>query len=122
LRIQIEQAFGQFSVKWRIIRKPLETPLGTSSLILTTCARLHNFIIDNDWQSNKDVTRSDVVGSLGKIFCPSLTPLEKQQGATFLRDKIVSYLEKNGFRRPADNRLRNDTLNFEEYECEFKLI
>jgi DDE superfamily endonuclease len=49
LRIRIEQAFGQYSVKWRIIRKPLETSLSTSSLVLTTCARLHNFIIENDW-------------------------------------------------------------------------
>ncbi|KAI2498843.1 nuclease [Fragilaria crotonensis] len=122
LRIRIEQAFGQFSVKWRIIRKPLETSLATSSLILTTCARLHNFIIDNDWQANEDVTRSDVVGSLGEIFRPSLTPFENQQGASFLRDKILSYIEKNGFRRPAYNRLRNDSLNFEEYEREFQLM
>jgi hypothetical protein len=52
LRICVEQAFGQFSVKWRIIRKPLETSLKNSSLLLGTCARLHNFIIDNDWQGN----------------------------------------------------------------------
>ena len=109
-------------MKWRIIRKPLETSLATSRLILTTCARLQNFIIDNDWQSIKDVTRSDVVGSLGEIFRQSLTPFENQQGASFLRDKIVSHVEKNGFRRPPYNRLRNNTLNFEEYEREFQLM
>ena len=32
LRICVEQAFGQFSVKWRIIRKPLEKNLKNSSL------------------------------------------------------------------------------------------
>ena len=48
LRIRVEQAFGQYSVKWRIIWKPLKTKLSTSSIVLTTCARLRNFIIDND--------------------------------------------------------------------------
>jgi hypothetical protein len=122
LRIRIEQAFGQFSVKWRILRKPLETSLATSSLILTTCARLHNFIIDNDWQCNEEVTRTDVVGSLSEIFRPSLSLFENQQGTSFLRENIVSYIEKNGFRRPAYNRLRNDTINFEGYETDFELM
>jgi DDE superfamily endonuclease len=135
LRIRIEQAFGQFSVKWRILRKPLETSLATSSLVLTTCARLHNFIIDNEWQCNEEVTttcnewqyneevtRTDVVGSLSEIFRPSLSRFEKQQGTSFLREHIVSYIERNGFRRPAYNRLRNDTINFEGYESEIELM
>ncbi|KAI2494127.1 PIF1-like helicase [Fragilaria crotonensis] len=78
--------------------------------------------LSSQFESNKDVTRSDVAGSLGEIFCLSLTPFENQQGASFLRDKILSYIEKNGFRRPAYNRLRNDSLNFEEYEREFQLM
>ena len=53
LRIRAEQAFGQYLVKWRIICKPLETKLSTSSLVLTTCARLQNFIIDNNWMDDK---------------------------------------------------------------------
>jgi DDE superfamily endonuclease len=122
LRIRIEQAFGQFSVKWRIIHKPLETSLATSSLILITCARLHNFIIDNDWQCNEDVTRSDVVGTLSEIFRPSLSRFENQPGASFLRDMIVSYVEENGYRRPSYNRLRNERVNFEEYERQFRLM
>ena len=114
LRIRIEQAFGQYSVKWRIIRKPLETSLATSSLILTTCARLHNFIIDNDWQCNEEITVSDVVGNLSEIFRPSLSHFHSQPGASFLRDMVVSYIEENGYRRPSYNRLRNEGVNFEE--------
>jgi hypothetical protein len=122
LRIRIEQAFGQYSVRWRIIRKPLETSLATSSLILTTCARLHNFVIDNDWQRDEEITLSDVVGSLNEIFRPSLTRFDTQPGASFLRDLIVAYIEQNGYRRPSYNRLRNESINFEEYESQFRLM
>ncbi|KAI2508591.1 nuclease [Fragilaria crotonensis] len=124
LRIRVEQAFGQFSVKWRIIRKPLETRLRTSSILLCTCARLHNFIIDTDWQGNEEVTSADVVGNLNEIYRPNLTPFRSQPGTSFLRDMIVKHIEENGYRRPCYNRLRNDDsnststlLNFEEYEA-----
>jgi hypothetical protein len=119
LRIRIEQAFGQFSVKWRIIRKPLETRLKTSSLLLATCARLHNFIIENDWQQNEEVTSDDVVGNLNEIYRPSLSQFSSQPGVSFLRDVILKHIEENGYRRPCYNRLRNEgdgALNFEEYE------
>ena len=122
LRIRVEQAFGQFSVKWRIIRKPLETRLRTSSVLLGTCARLHNFIIDNDWQINEEVTSADVVGNLNEIYCPHLTEFRSQTGTSFLRDVILKHIKENGYRRPSYNRLRNSDnktptpLNFEEYK------
>ena len=120
LRIKIEQAFGQFSVKWRILRKPLETALATSSAILTTCARLHNFIIANDWQKCDEeqmITRADVVGDLNEIYRPSLSRFQTQQAGSFLRDAIVTYIEENAYRRPNYNRRRNEgILNFEQYE------
>ena len=125
LRIRIEQAFGQYSVKWRIIRKPLETSLTTSSKVLTACARLHNFIIDNDWQQDEIITSADVVGSLSEIYRPSLSRFETQQGVSFLRDNIVSHIEENGYRRPAYNRHRNDgvaALSFEVYEDRHSLM
>ena len=123
LRIRVEQAFGQYSVKWRIIRKPLDTCLETSSKLLTACARLHNFIIDNDWQQcNEEITAVDVVGSLNEIYRPSLSTFEIQPGVSFLRDNIVSYIEENGYRRPSYNRLRNDQVNFEVYETQHRLM
>jgi hypothetical protein len=123
IRIRMEQAFGQFSVKWRIIRKPLETRLTTSSTLLGTCARLHNFIIDTDWQENEEVTSADVVGNLNEIYRPNLTRFCNQPGNSFLRDMIVKHIDENGYRRPCYNRIRNDDsnsattlLNFEEYK------
>jgi hypothetical protein len=120
LRIRVEQAFGQYSVKWRIIRKPLETKLSTSSIVLTTCARLHNFIIENDWKEHdEEVTSEDVVGNLNEIYRPSLTKFRSPPGASFLRDIIVKHIEQNGYRRPSYNRIRNEEqelVNYEVYE------
>jgi hypothetical protein len=120
LRIRVEQAFGQYSVKWRIIRKPLETKLSTSSIVLTACARLHNFLLDNDWKQDEEVTSEDVVGNLNEIYRPSLTKFHSQPGASFLRDVIVKYIEQNGYRRPSYNRIRNEEqqelVNYEVYE------
>lgn len=120
LRIRVEQAFGQYSVKWRIISKPLETKLSTSSIVLMTCARLHNFIIDNDWMHEEEVTSEDVVGNLNEIYRPSLRKFCSPPGASFLRDIIVKHIEKNGYHCPSYNRTRkeeqDDLVNFEVYE------
>ena len=93
-----------------------------SSILLSACARLHSFIIDNDWQINEEVTSADVVGNLNEIYRPNLTRFRGQTGTSFLRDMILNHIEENGYRRPSYNRLRNDDnktttlLNFEEYE------
>ena len=88
-----------------------------SSKILTACVRLHNFIIDNDWQQcNEETTASDVVGSLSKIHHQSLSELETQTGVSFLHNNIESYIEENGYHCPSYSRLCNAALNFEVYE------
>jgi hypothetical protein len=119
-RIKIEQAFGQFSVKWRIFRKPLETALATSSAILTACARLHNFIIANDWHKcdeEQTITRADVVGDLNEIHRPILSRFQTQQAGSFLCDEIITYIEKNAYRRSNYNKRCNEgILNFELHE------
>jgi hypothetical protein len=73
LRIHVKQAFDQFTGKWRIFCKPLKTRLKTSSILVSACARLHNFIIDNNWQFNEEVTSADVVGNLNELYRPNLT-------------------------------------------------
>ena len=108
LRIRVGQAFCQYSVKWRIIRKPLKTKLSTSSLVLTTCARHHNFIIDNDWMHDEYVTSEDVIGNLNEIYRPNLRDFRTPPGASFLRDIIVKHIEQNGYHCPCYNRARNE--------------
>jgi hypothetical protein len=108
LRIRVEQAFGQYSVKWQIICKPLETKLPTSSIVLTTCARLHNFTIDNNWLHDEERSSEDVVGNQNEIYRPSLRKFCSPPGASFLRDLIVKHIEQNGNWRPSYNRTRNE--------------
>lgn len=97
---------------------PLDTCLVTPRKILTACAQLHNFTIENDWQQcGEEITAADVVGSLSGIHRPSLSTFEIQAGVSFLRDNIVSHIEENGYRCPSYNRLCNDCLNFELCEC-----
>jgi hypothetical protein len=52
LRICIEMAFGLLTNKWRVLQKHLETNLENSSRVLEACARLHNFVIDQDKDDN----------------------------------------------------------------------
>ena len=123
VRIRVEQSLGQYSVKWQILRKPRETKLSTSSIVLTTCARLHNFIVDNIkcWKQYEEVTSEDVVGHLNEICRLRLTTLRSPPEAScFLRDIIVKYIEQNGYRRPNYNRIRNEEL--QERSGEFQSI
>jgi hypothetical protein len=107
-RIRVEQAFGQYSLKWRIICKPLETKLSTSSIVLTTCARLHNFIIDNNWLHDEEITSEDAVGNLNEIYRPSSRKFCSPPRASFLRDVVVKHIEQNGYRRLSYNQTRNE--------------
>ena len=129
----MEQAFGLFTTKWRIFRKPVAGRLVNTSRMLMACARLHNFVIDNDWDTTADkVAAADDIGQddttdtqldfvevelgpLGERYFPNLTAFRPQQANSFLRDAIVGYIEGNAFRHPPYNRSRN-IVNFEEYE------
>ena len=123
LRIRIEQAFGHFTTKWRIFRKPVSGRLVNTSNMLMACARLHNFVIDNDWEPEADDVADAAdptdelgLGLFGESYHPNLTEFRSQQANSFLRDAIVDYIEGNAFRRPLYNRVRNSTTNFEQYE------
>lgn len=61
-RITIERAFGIMTRKWGILWRPLEYGLQMNTLILKTCAKLHNFCI-NSWMKHG----SDYVAI--HIFC-----------------------------------------------------
>ena len=100
--------------------------MATSSKILNACTRLHNFIIDNDWQCDEMISAGDIVGTLSEVYHPSLSTFETQPGVSFIRDNIVSHIEENGYRRPSYNRNHtNDgvgALRFEVYEVQNHLM
>ena len=49
LWIRIEMAFGLLTTKFRILQSPQQTRLAISSAVFEACARLHNFVNDEDW-------------------------------------------------------------------------
>ena len=71
LRIRIEMAFGLLVNKFRILKKPLEYHMTKNSRIIMTCARLHNFIIDNDGSRIQD---DDNIGDTFPESQPSKAP------------------------------------------------
>ena len=121
LWIRIEMTFELLTTKWRILRKHLETKLTNSSKILEACARLHNFVIDQDSEDDfeeddEDDEGDDVVhyqtildsismnGSpLGWAYLPTIEPLVAIEGTSRTRDAILTHISRNGYRRPAEN-------------------
>jgi hypothetical protein len=123
LRIRIEMAFGLLTNKWRILRKHLETNLVNSSHVLEACARLQNFVIDQDLDDFDDEEEEDddfqivtMEGSpLGWGYLPTVEPLQTIQGTSQVRDQILGHISRNGYRRPAENVERRE-LELHELE------
>jgi hypothetical protein len=124
LRIRIEMAFGLLTNKWRILRKHLETKLKNSSRVLEACARLHNFVIDQDSDDDfvidedewDDLEIETMEGSpLGWGYLPTVEPLHTIPGTSMVRDAIVRHVSRNGYRRPAHNVERRE-LELHELE------
>ena len=46
LRIRIEMTFGMLTAKWQILKRPLQVNIRNAGKVFLTCARLHNFIIN----------------------------------------------------------------------------
>jgi hypothetical protein len=92
-----------------------------STVILEACARLHNFVIDQDSEDDfeeddEDDEGNDVVhyqtildlismnGSpLGWAYLPTIEPLVAIEGTSRTRDAILAHISRNGYRRPAEN-------------------
>jgi hypothetical protein len=114
LRIRIEMAFGLLTNKWRVLRKHLETNLENSSRVLEACARLHNFVIDQDEDDDfgNDPKSVDVIAMddspLAWGYLPTVEPLETIPGTSTVRDAILAHVTRNGYRRPAENVERRE--------------
>jgi DDE superfamily endonuclease len=58
LRVHVEQAFGIFVNRFGILWRPLEFDLPRASRILSACALLHNYIVDNSDDEEMDAVQS----------------------------------------------------------------
>jgi hypothetical protein len=112
LRIRIEMAFGLLTNKWRILRRPMQNGLRMNAKVLQACARLHNFVIDNNNTQYEDpdeefesaMSIQPMENSpLGWGYLPTVRPLETMEGSSRTRQTILDHIKCLGLRRPPAN-------------------
>ena len=116
LRIRVEMAFGRMVNKFRILDGKIQGPLSRVVSILTACARLHNFIIQEDGPhdiSNLSIEEEmeelgitpDPSAPFGLSYLPSIPDeeFEHEVGVSHTRDAIVEAIRDAGHRRPLHN-------------------
>ena len=118
LRIRVEQTFARFTGKFRIFKKPLDVNLKNATKIILACARLHNFIIDNDQVDDYEPDAAPCEGELargmfGEEYSPTINEFRSEEGTSVLRQRILANIEREGLRRPNYNVVRS---SFERYE------
>jgi hypothetical protein len=119
LRIRIENAFGLLTTKWRILRRPLECSLQTNARILAICARLHNYVIDQNEEtfSDEDLELDGPniqpmpESPLGWGYLPTVEELQAYPGTSQTRDAIMRHIRRHGFSRPQRNLAQREELH-----------
>jgi hypothetical protein len=125
----------------RICHRALETSPETTTSVILACARLQNFIIDNDWgdpyksdsedtndpceleddtNEEEDTSLPDQFGNnekmqratFGEGYLPTIDDFCSQEDSSVLRQLIVDNIDKKGLSRPN----YNVSQNFERYE------
>ena len=109
-------AFGLLCTKWEILQKNLKCSLVKNSKIVEACARLHNFVINNDSDDNfdEDCYNGDQLEDVLKItpmpgsplnwgFLSLVEPLVPIPGSSRTREVILQHVAESGYRRPSHN-------------------
>ena len=125
LRIRIEMSFGRLVRKWQILKSKLCFRLSKCSKILITCAKLHNYVIDQQMLNDKnceikmyddeELSQEQVIISrkpgapLEMEYLPILPneEFEKMDGMSMTRIAIVDEIRRASHRRPVHNLQRN---------------
>ena len=97
LRIRIEMSFGLLTSKFTVLRNNLQTKLQRSLAILECCARLHNFVINEDWdESMENMEEQDLdIGNLANSpngewgYLPIVEQFAKIPGTSIICEAIV---------------------------------
>ena len=129
LRIRIEMAFGLLCTKWEVLQKNLKCSLAKNSKMVEACARLHNFVIEEDRADDFDEEsyNADNFENVLKIkklpesplnwgYLPTVEPLESIPGTSRTREVILQHVAENGYRRPSHNveRRRQELYEMDE--------
>lgn len=105
MRIRIEQAFGFFTNKWRVFRRPSELNLKNASLLVHACMRMHNYCIDN-----REFVPPEVILNPSEFepdFEATHSTEVQSNGRSYIRNRICEFIKQNGFERPFYNVQRN---------------
>jgi len=129
LRIRIEMSFGRLTSKWCILRTKLQTNLENTSKILMACARLHNFVIDEehpeveveDEEDDEDDDDDDgrtirpmPNSPLGMTYLPTIPEdFEEIEGVSHARASLVEQIREKNYWRPFHNIARNKPASVE---------
>jgi hypothetical protein len=92
--------------------------LKNAKKINLACARLHNFIIDNDQVDDYELDAAPCEGKLARgmfreEYSPTINEFRSEEGTSVLRQRILANIEREGLRRPNYNVVRS---SFERYE------
>ena len=116
LRIRVEMAFGRLVNKFRILHGKVEGSLDRVTAVLTACARLHNYIIQEDGpfgtQSMSVEEEMDSLeisanpaAPLGMGYLPAVPDesFVSYSGISYTWQAIVEWLREAGIERPLHN-------------------
>ena len=125
-------AFGMLTTKWQILKKPLQVNLKNAGVVFMTCARLHNYVINermaataagDDNQDFDDLSPTDggswtCAGGRGNHhgeeqgnhslpFVASDVSTAQLRGNSIMRDILVDRIADMALVRPRYNIDRN---------------
>ena len=112
-RIFVEQTFGIFVARWGIFWRKLRVPLVKATLIIHVCAKVHNFIIENESsgiivppRSNVDTLRFNGT-TYPQVFLQDECDINEREHhrrrdleICTLRDQFTEEIRALGLRRP----------------------
>ena len=118
MRIRIEMAFGRLVRKFQVLKRKMEGKLPKISQIFGACARLHNYIIDNDMPIDSINEEADHLiiplpnapsnmGYLPVMFEEDDDTFEKVDGVSETQKAILDVIRQQGITRPQYNLDRN---------------
>lgn len=124
IRIRVEMAFGLLTTKWRILRKKIETSLDMASMVISCCAILHNYCINQNLErgegKNIDTTQFNTTyrgrnevqqmdgapHGLGYLPNPNeVDDIGRVPGTSFIREIILRKIDQLKLKRPTRNRV-----------------
>ena len=120
MRIHIELSFGRLVTKWRIFRRSLEFGMSFNAQICMVAAKLHNFVINEEGDSDEPETYPGAPHELGYIptnpfradESHALDPEQNDEvpepsGTSARWQNFLQFIQINSLTRPVHNIERN---------------